>query len=209
MNHSSSDAFRELDAVLGKGPHVVLLRHLCRAGGAHTGRALGRATALSHNAVHRTLKPLVALGVIEADPHGRSLVYRLNEDYWLVREGLRPLFAAEAKRHALLGEVVREAAGVPVRSVILFGSEVRGQAGPDSDIDLLCLTRAAKDQEAATANLASAAHTLRRQFGRRPSVLVWSASDFLRRYRARDRLAREIVDTGWVIAGSGFSEVLK
>jgi hypothetical protein len=38
---------------------------------------------------------------------------------------------------------------------------------------------------------------------------VLPAVEFARRYRRRDRLAREIVETGWVIAGEPFSEVLK
>jgi hypothetical protein len=45
-------------------------------------------------------------------------------------------------------------------------------------------------------------------FGRRLSVAVWTAADFARRYRHRDGLVREIVETGWVIAGAPLSEVL-
>lgn len=103
---------------------------------------------------------------------------------------------------------MRQAAGVPVRTVILFGSEARRKARSDSDIDVVRLTESAPIRTVAEANLAAAAGGIRRQFGRRLSVLVWDARVFARRYRARDRLVREIVDTGWVIAGAALSELL-
>ncbi len=198
-----------LDVALGGCTQVTVLRHLCRSGGGHTGRALGRALNLSHNAVHRALGPLADWGLVDAERQGRATVYRLNETHWLIRDGLRPLFAAEASRYTVLGEAVCVAAGVPVRSVVLFGSEARGDDRPDSDIDLVCLTPTTRDRAAAEARLAAAGSRLRREFGRRLSLAVWTAADFARRYRHRDRLVREIVETGWVIAGTPLSEVLR
>jgi len=136
------------------------------------------------------------------------MAYRLNEDHWLVRTGIRPLFEAEAGFFAAVGDAVRKAAGVPVRSVILFGSVARGEADADSDIDLLCLTVSPAAAAEAERNLAEGVTGLRREFGRRFSFLVLPAAEFARRYRRRDRLAREIVETGWVIAGEALMEVL-
>jgi hypothetical protein len=39
--------------------------------------------------------------------------------------------------------------------------------------------------------------------------MVLPAAEFARRYRRRQQLAREIVETGWVIAGDPVSEVLR
>ncbi len=147
--------------------------------------------------------------MVEAVRHGPAIAYRLNEDHWLVRTGLRPLFDAEAAFLAEVGGAVQKAAGVPVRSAVLFGSVARGEASPESDIDLLCLTASAPASAEAERNLAEAAAGFRRQFGRRFSVMVLPAVEFARRYRRRDRLAREIVETGWVIAGVPLSEVLR
>lgn len=198
-----------LDQALGGTPHVRILRYLCRAGGEHTGRGIGRAIQVSHPAVHRALRTLAGRGMVQAVQHGPAIAYRLNGDHWLVRTGICPLFDAEAGFLVAVGEAVRKAAGVPVRSVLLFGSVARGEAAADSDIDLLCLTARAAGVWEAERNLAEAATSLRREFGRRFSVMVLPAVEFARRYRRRDRLVRKIVETGWVIVGDSLSEVLR
>ncbi len=198
-----------LDETLGGTTHVRILRYLCRAGGGHTGREIGRAVHISHPSVHRALRTLARGGMVQAIRHGAAIAYRLNEDHWLIRTGILPLFDAEAGFFTTLGEAVRSAAGIPVRSVLIFGSLARGDASAESDIDLLCLTASAAAVAEVERKLAEAAPNLHRQFGRRVSVMVLPAADFARRYRRRERLTREIVETGWVVAGDSLSEVLR
>ncbi len=200
---------RPLDVMFAAGSHVAILRYLWRTGGADTGRAIGRAVGVSHHIVHRALQPIGAQGILDVERQGRSIVYRLNKEHWLVRKGLNPLFAAEAEVHAAIGIAVRRAARVPVRSVILFGSEARGAARSGSDIDLVCLTASEATRAAAESNLMAATGKIRRQFGRPLSVIVWSVADFASRYQRRDRLVREIIETGWVVAGESLSEVTR
>ena len=186
-----------------------ILRYLCRIGGAHTGRALGQSLQLSHSAVHRSLRPLTARHIVDAEIQGRAILYRLNEEHWLVRTGLRPLFEAENGFFTRLGEAIQTAAKVPLRSVILFGSLARGDARPDSDVDLLCLAMTSGTREAAEANLHAAAPVLQRQFGRRISCLVWSTRDFRGRYRSGDPLVREIMNSGDAIAGATLAQAIR
>jgi len=198
-----------LDEALGSTPHVRILRYLCRAGGEHTGRAIGRAIQVSHPSVHHALRTLAGRGMVHAIRHGPAIAYRLNEDHWLIRRGLLPLFEVEAAFLTTLAEATRSAAKVPVRSVLVFGSVARGEAGPQSDIDLLCLTSNATAAGEAERNLAEAGPSLRRQFGRRVLAMVLPAAELARRYRRRHELTREIVETGWVIAGDSMSEVFR
>lgn len=198
-----------LDEALGGTPHVRILCQLCRAEGEHTGRAIGRAVQLSHPAVHRALRALAGRGMVQAVRHGPAIASRLNDDHWLVRTGIHPLFEADARFFTAVGEAVRKAAGAPARSVLLFGSVAQGEASAESDMDLLCLTASAEAVDKAEQNLAEAAAALRRRFGKRLAVLVLPAAEFPRRYRRRDRLAREIVEMGWVIAGDPLSKVLR
>jgi predicted nucleotidyltransferase len=198
-----------LDTIWGEALAMRILRYLCRASGAHTGRAIGQAVQLSHSAVHRALQPLTVREIVEAEPQGRAILYRLNEEHWLVQTGLRPLFDAELSFFPRLGEAIQRAAEVPLRSVILFGSVARGDARPDSDIDLLCLTMTPATRETAETHLLSAAPALRRQFGRRISCLVWSAAEFTRRSKSDDPLVRDILNTGDAIAGATLSQLIR
>ncbi len=198
-----------LDTIWGEALAMRILRYLCRASGAHTGRAIGQAVQLSHSAVHRALQPLTVREIVEAEPQGRAILYRLNEEHWLVKTGLRPLFDAELSFLPRLGEAIQRAAKVPLRSVILFGSVARGDARPDSDIDLLCLTMAPATRETAETQLLSAAPALRRQFGRPISCLVWSAAEFTRRSKSDDPLVRDILNTGDAIAGATLSQLIR
>ena len=54
---------------------------------------------------------------------------------------------------------IAEAAGCPAR-VLLFGSRVRGEAAPDSDVDLLVVMREVEDRFAESARLARLAGEL-------------------------------------------------
>lgn len=78
---------RSLDLMFAAGSRVAILRCLWWTSGAHTGRAIGRAVVLSHHVVHRALQPIGAQGVWDVKSQGRSIVYRLNQEHWLVREG--------------------------------------------------------------------------------------------------------------------------
>jgi predicted nucleotidyltransferase len=209
-NHSRLHAPQGvLDAIWGEALAMRILRYLCRAGGEHTGRAIAQAVLLSHSAVHRALEPLTVREIVDAEPQGRAILYRLNEEHWLVRTALRPLFKAELGFFARLGEAIQTAAKVPLRSVILFGSVARGDARPDSDIDLLCLTMAPDTREIAEANLLAAVAALRRQFGRPITCLIWSAGEFTRRSRSEDPLVRDILNTGDAIAGATLSQLIR
>ncbi len=67
---------------------------------------------------------------------------------------------------------LRAVHGERLRGVILFGSEARGEAGPDSDIDLLVLLRGpvvyGRDLESNLTALYPLAHELNRRISAKP-----------------------------------------
>lgn len=124
------------------GDVLTLLAHADRA---MTGRAIERESGASHGGVQRALAHLLAEGVITREPAGRAFLYRLNRDHlaapWI--EGLASL------RLELIERLRAHVAGwhVPPAAVSLFGSAARGDAGRESDIDLLVIRRAGVDYE--------------------------------------------------------------
>jgi len=196
-----------LDRILGNVIAVRILRYLSQAGGSHTGRAIARAVGISHTAVARALTRLAAENLVDPHPAGRAAIWTLNRTHWLAA-GLRDLFHAEGTYRKQLGASLGKTTQPAPVSVILFGSMARGEMQNASDIDILCVIADATNSEQAEQRLHGATANLHRTFGRPVNILVWSKSAFADRYRAKDRLARNIVNSGEVIWGASLMEVL-
>lgn len=103
-----------------------------------TGREVHRLVGHSSEVgVRRALERLVRQGIVHRETVGRSHLYRLNREHvaaqWI--EGL-------AGVGSQLIERFRNAIGrwgMPPAVAVLFGSAVRGEASPESDLDVLLI----------------------------------------------------------------------
>lgn len=93
----------------------------------------------SQPAVQAILDRLVDHGIVLAQPAGPSVLYTLNRDHLLADA---VLFAVAA-RETLLARLREQIDDWPVAAVhtSLFGSAARGEAGPESDLDILVVRR--------------------------------------------------------------------
>jgi predicted nucleotidyltransferase len=114
-----------------------VLTLLARADRSLTGRAIEREIGASHGGVRRALEHLVAEGIVGRDRAGRAFLYRLNRNHlaapWI--EGLAFLRLQLIER---LRETISDWQPAPDASV-LFGSAARGEAGTESDIDIVVI----------------------------------------------------------------------
>lgn len=96
-----------------------------------------------------------------------------------------------------LGEIVQRlrTAFQPDR-IYLFGSAARGEAGPDSDYDLMVVVRVA-DQP--SYRLAQRAHSLLWGIGRATDILVWTREQFDSRLHLQASLPSTIVREGHLL----------
>lgn len=86
------------------------------------------------------LNRLVEHGLVIAEPANRGFLYRLNREHVLAE----PVLMAVRARVTILQRLTKAVATLrpePVH-VSVFGSFARGDAGPDSDLDLLIVTPA-------------------------------------------------------------------
>ena len=131
---------RPLDSVLGSQAKVRVLRTLHRAGRSLAGREIGRRAEVGSGHVSRVLRELTALGVLDHERHGAVDLYSLRRDDQPIINEIAGLFDAEEQRLARIARQVADCSE-DILAVILFGSEVRGTAGPESDTDLLVVAR--------------------------------------------------------------------
>ncbi|WP_337062372.1 nucleotidyltransferase domain-containing protein [Kineococcus sp. G2] len=99
--------------------------------GAAIARLAGRSYAQTRACLHR----LLAHGLLLAEDTGPAVQYRLNRDHVLAGAVLAAVNATGTVEERLV-ERLRQWS-LPAVAAVLFGSWARGEAGPDSDLDLL------------------------------------------------------------------------
>jgi len=128
---------RRLDHILGTKTKVVVLRLLCTNRKQFTGREIARRTGRGVVNVHRALRELVAAGVVEVEEKRVARLFHVTEHNPLVKQVLIPLFEGESRIEQELWDELAAAGESEVVSVVVFGSQARGEATVASDVDVL------------------------------------------------------------------------
>ncbi|WP_343983431.1 MULTISPECIES: nucleotidyltransferase domain-containing protein [Kribbella] len=142
-------------------------------------------------AVQQALKSLTKLGVVETQTIGRANVHTINEEHASVaplRTLLDPL--------AALREAVSAVIDADVQAVLIFGSLARGEATPDSDIDLAVIASSAWDHRAELEDI------VRTRLGNGCDVLVLTEADFHRLAASGEPVVSDILRDGVALIGT-------
>jgi predicted nucleotidyltransferase len=167
-----------LDAVLGNRLRIRIIRTLHRTGRPVTGRALAQAAGYSHTQTYKALDDLEALGVITKDYAGAAQLYELNRTNYVVREMLVPVLTAERRVLMALASRFYERFGKDLKSITLFGSVARNEDEPDSDIDLILVTRDGSEVERLEGLAAEVSLDAALEFGGAVSAFVVPESEY-------------------------------
>lgn len=206
--------FHPLDALLGTTAKVRLLRVLLPLDSPVTGREAQRlARVRSTVGTTNALDELTALGILIRGGTPTTHQYRVNREHDL-EPTLRALFQVEGKRMGVLRRVLEEMldrAGVrdAVRSVVLFGSQARHDARPDSDLDVLFIPDGYEDVAAVEGAVADAAVEVHDRLGLRLAGIVIAAGRARERLREGDPLMEAVRAEGRPLLGEPFEEVVK
>jgi predicted nucleotidyltransferase len=188
-----------LENILNSKPKIKILKLLVdRSEWIFTESEIARELLLPKATTHRTLKSLRDQNIVrELRKSGRLLVFQLNRDNYIVKELLEPIIK---KDNVIVEEKVREFSKKIkefVYAVILFGSSVKGDLKPTSDIDLALITDDPKKLE----NLVN---MLKTEYLEKQSIIfsthIFDKKDFKKRYARQDPLIRDIVN-GKIIYG--------
>lgn len=203
---------RTLDEVLGSTTKVRILRALMPLRSPVSSNEARRLAGVrSKNGMRVALDQLTDLGILEREQTGRIRLFRISRDHDLVGP-LTLLFEAEFNRLAELRQefhdiLDRRAVREHTLSIILFGSNARGDARPDSDADLLVVTAAESGIGGVERVLIDAEPEIRRRFGLRISPYVLDKARVEARYRDGDPLMLNIHAEGRTLYGTHFHEI--
>ena len=120
---------------------------------AFTGRELAKQVPeVSHMAVSKSVKSLIAMNLISQEYHGRSQLLSLNKSSYLFSI-LKELFNHEEETTSHLAAEIKgffkdnEIKKRGIRSIVLFGSVAKRKESINSDIDLLIIAKSRKKTE--------------------------------------------------------------
>lgn len=153
----------------------VLLRYPTKR---FSGREVARLARVSAPGTWRILKLLESHGLLSRIRVGRTDVWQVREEHFLVKK-LSKTKSLDKDALSLLKEIVlKHLQGLSVKKLWLFGSVARGTARPNSDLDLLVIVENGKDKRSAYKNLLNASMDCLSVFGNPLSPIVYSQKEF-------------------------------
>ena len=106
-------------------------------------------------------------------------------------------------------EIVRRiVAAFHPRRILMFGSRARGEARPESDLDLCIVVRRPQDKDKASGQAGAASDTLAGELGITLSSVLFTRSEFAEGCRSRGEFYRNVVEEGEHVFGQDLGEVI-
>ncbi len=138
--------YNPLNRVLGSEVKVKTLRLLCQSGGDINGRQLAKMLKVAPMTAHLALKELADEMVLELRTVGKTHLYSLNTEGWIVKDLLKPLFKSEfdypVRFFEVLAKKIKESSlKDEILSVAVFGSVFRKEERATSDLDLFIVIK--------------------------------------------------------------------
>lgn len=137
-----------LEELLGSKAKISILRTLTRfPAKSFTGRELARLVNISASRTLEILRLFKEYGLVNQSRLGKTLQWNLNSQALLVKE-ISPILSMEIRVFEHLKTTLKKALNSDegVLAVALFGSIVRGEERPNSDVDVFILVKEEKDK---------------------------------------------------------------
>ncbi|MDP2737069.1 MAG: nucleotidyltransferase domain-containing protein [bacterium] len=197
-----------LDKILSSKAKIKALRYLVNYGKGISAREFSREIGIAPPNILKTLRELENENIAVSERFGRSIVYTLNKNHFLVDKIIFPLFKNEAGAKNELGKKIMKYIKFPFESIILFGSIARGEEEPKSDIDIAFIIKDAADENQIEREALDINPILSEYFGNSISPIVIKKSDFVKKLKKGDHLFSSIAKEGEVIGGKLINDLL-
>jgi len=186
-----------LEMLFGSKLKVKVLRALWKHKGKEfTVRELSGFLEVSHMGARKALADLEKANAIRIRTLGRTHAIALNEDSY-AGHIVERMFSMEEETIDELVALLGEQLNIPeIKSAALFGSVVRGQELPFSDIDLFILTNDKGKAEEAVSNLQ---HEIAVKFGNTLVPYYLSEAEFIR--KKNTPVVRQVLNDHTMICG--------
>ena len=204
---------KPLDNILNTEVKTKILRFFCRTGAEWNGRQIAKEIGESPKAAHETLSILHKERVLLLHNIGKTHVYSLNEDSFLVSGLLKPLFLKEDNIldniiNIIKRKISASRAKKGIISVAIFGSISAHKDHPSSDIDIAVIVKN-REAKAITERLFEEIDLkISKEFGNIISPYVNTKTEFKAKYKKELAVIKNILKSHKLIYGEGLKNLL-
>lgn len=172
-----------LNEILDSPVKVNILRFLITTKAEWNGRQIAREAGVAPATSHKALQELYRQGVLILRNIGKTHVYGLNKESFVVSGLLRPLFAREREILSKISSIITarvNSSGLKrnIVSIAVFGSVSRKDVHPASDIDLAVIVRDERSKSKIEALFQAIDAKVSREFGNTVSVYLNTVAEF-------------------------------
>lgn len=204
---------KPLDSILNTEVKTRILRFLCRTGAEWNGSQIAKEIKITPAATHNALRALQKEGLLTLHNMGKTHVYSLKEDSFLVSNLLKPLFTKEDKiLDTIIGLIKRKISGFKAKqdiaSVAIFGSVNIRQDRPTSDIDLVVIVENVKAKPAIERLFGELDERISREFGNTLSPYINTLTEFKVKHKKGLAIIKGILKSHNLIYGERLESLL-
>lgn len=201
-----------LDKILNNEVKIKILRFLCKTEAEWSGRQIAQEIKVSPAACHKALRELNNEKALYLRSVGKSYLYRLNKENFIISELLRPLYEKESKiPDELYKAIVRNISSSVINDIVsiaVFGSIKRRKERPTSDIDLLVLVKNSENKRKVEEGFGRVNEKIISRFGNPISTYIQTVEEFKLKYKKGLSVAKNILKSHRLLLGKPLEELL-
>lgn len=202
-----------LDKILNNEAKVKILRFLIKTNAQWNGRQIAKEVGVTPATAHKALRALHKEGVLGLRNVGKTHIYNLNDNNYLVGDLLKPLFAKEDNAlNNIMVVIKRKITGSDIKkdivSVVLFGSVNLHTDHPASDIDLAVITRDRKGKREAEKLFEEIDNKVSSEFGNTISPYINTEAEFRDKHKKGLGVIKSILKANKLVYGREIKKIL-
>ncbi|MBU1127623.1 MAG: nucleotidyltransferase domain-containing protein [Candidatus Omnitrophica bacterium] len=204
---------KPLDKILDRAAKIKVLRFLCGTDAEWNGRQIAKVIEVTPATAHKALNSLNNEGVLLLRNMGKTHVYSLNYDNFMVSDILKPLFEKERKiLDNIIGIIkkraLRSSSRADIISVALFGSVNIRQDHAMSDIDIAVVVKNAGSKTGVERLFEEIDREISKKFGNTLSAYVNTMAEFKTKKKENKAVINNILKEHTLIYGDKLEAII-
>lgn len=201
-----------LDRILDNEAKIKILRFLIKTGAQWNGRQIAKEVGVTPATSHKALHGLYKEGVLLLQNVGKTHLYSLNSNNYLVSGLLNPLFTKEDRvlsdivamiKKNIISSILKE----NIVSVVLFGSVNLRKDSPKSDIDLAVVVKDKENLRKAENLFKEIDKKISAEFGNTVSPYINTVAGFRVKHKKRLDIIKNILKSNTLIYGKEIEKI--